>query len=161
MFGVDILRHASHRFYKRQTWEVTNKWINKRKSKNSSYLNLSQDFNSVSTRLESSSASRLSNYVHCTFINIFYIVVYQFFAQLYTKYSYQIQIICTVLWYKVFLSNPNNLHTVLWYQIFLSNTDDLHLVLYQVFLCNTNNFHTVIGFQVFLSNTNNLHSFTI
>ena len=26
------------------------------------------------------------------------------------KYSYLIQIICTVIWYQIFLSNTNNLH---------------------------------------------------
>ena len=31
------------------------------------------------------------------------------------------QIICTVIWFQVFLSNTNNLHTVIWFQVFLSD----------------------------------------
>ena len=31
----------------------------------------------------------------------------------------------TVIQYKVFLSNINNLHTVVWLQVFLSNTNNL------------------------------------
>ena len=45
----------------------------------------------------------------------------------------------TGVWFKVFLSNTNNLHSIIWYQVFRSNT---------------NNFSIVAWFLVFLSNTN-------
>ena len=46
-----------------------------------------------------------------------------------------------MLWFKVFLSNTNNLPTIVWFHVFLSNT---------------NNLYTVVWFQVFLFNIDNL-----
>ena len=99
----------------------------------------------------------------CLIINITIILIFFYIFIIILFHSSIIICLNRVIWYQVFLSNPNNnLHTFIWYQVFLSNANDLPTVIwYQVFLSNpNNNLHTFIWYQVFLSNpNNNLHTF--
>ena len=45
------------------------------------------------------------------------------------KHSYVIKIVCIVIWYKVFVSNTNNLHRFI-YQAFLFNTINFPIVVW-------------------------------